>query len=242
MAGVTAATTTASPGAVEPGPAADHHGGTTTPHTPFPTRAASNRPNTVAVGTIVWLSSELMFFSALFAIYFTLRSSAPELWVDDHHVVGPGMLNIPFSGFNTTILVLSSLTCQMGVFAAERAQPRRTGSLFNVAKWGLVEWFTLTFLMGAFFVSGQIYEYVKLVQEGMSFGTNAYSSIFYLATGIHGLHVSGGLVAFLLVLGRVWISKRFDHRQATSAIVVSYYWHFVDVVWIVLFATIYLLK
>jgi cytochrome c oxidase subunit 3 len=196
----------------------------------------------VAVGTIVWLSSELMFFAALFAIYFTLRSSAPELWSQAEEVKGPGLLNLPFSAINTTILVLSSLTCQLGVFAAERGQARRRGGLAQVAKWGLQEWFLLTLLMGSVFVAGQIYEYTELVHEGLALHTNAYSSIFYLATGIHGLHVTGGLVAFLLVLGRVWVSRRFDHRQATSAIVVSYYWHFVDVVWVVLFSTIYLLK
>lgn len=196
----------------------------------------------VAVGTIVWLSSELMFFAALFAIYFTLRASAPQLWSHEEHVVGPGMLNLPFSGVNTTILVLSSLTCQMGVFAAERGQARRSAGIFNVAQWGLVEWFVLTLIMGTTFVAGQLYEYAELMREGMSFSTNAYSSIFYLATGIHGLHVTGGLVAFILLLGRVWVSKRFTHQQATSAIVVSYYWHFVDVVWVVLFSTIYLLR
>ncbi len=209
---------------------------------PLTTRPASNRPNTVAVGTIVWLSSELMFFSALFAIYFTLRSSAPELWSQAEGVEGPGLLNLPFAAANTTILVLSSLTCQLGVFAAERGQTRRTQGIANVSRWGLVEWFTLTLLMGTVFVGGQIYEYIQLVHEGLALDTNAYSSIFYLATGIHGLHVTGGLVAFLLVLGRVWVSKRFTHQQATSAIVVSYYWHFVDVVWVVLFSTIYLLK
>jgi cytochrome c oxidase subunit 3 len=66
--------------------------------------------------------------------------------------------------------------------------------------------------------------------------------VFYLTTGFHGMHVTGGLIAFLLVLGRTYAAKRFTHTQATAAIVVSYYWHFVDVVWIGLFATIYLIR
>ena len=66
--------------------------------------------------------------------------------------------------------------------------------------------------------------------------------MFYLTTGFHGLHVTGGLVAFLFVLGRTFLARRFTHEQAVSAIVVSYYWHFVDVVWIGLFATIYLIQ
>jgi len=192
----------------------------------------------VAVGTIVWLSSELMFFAALFAMYFTTRAvQGPEIWLESTEV-----LNIPFAAFNTTILVLSSVTCQFGVFAAERYQARRTGSLLNVKYWGMREWFALTFLMGGFFISGQIYEYAHLVAEGLSLSTNAYSSVFYLATGFHGLHVTGGLIAFLIVMVRIAKARRFTQGQATTAIVVSYYWHFVDVVWIALFASIYLIK
>ncbi len=197
-----------------------------------------NRPNLVAVGTIVWLSSELMFFGALFAMYFTTRAvQGPAVWLDSTKI-----LNIPFASINTTVLVLSSVTCQFGVFAAERFQPRRSGSLLQINKWGMREWFTLTFLMGAFFIGGQVYEYASLVQEGLTLSSNAYGSVFYLATGFHGLHVTGGLIAFLLVMIRVAKARRFGHSQATTAIVVSYYWHFVDVVWIALFSAIYLIK
>jgi cytochrome c oxidase subunit 3 len=197
-----------------------------------------NRPNMVAVGTIVWLSSELMFFAALFAMYFTTRAvQGPEIWLESTEV-----LNIPFAAFNTTVLVLSSVTCQFGVFAAERFQAKRTGSILNIKSWGMREWFSLTFLMGAFFISGQIYEYAHLTQEGLALSTNAYTSVFYLATGFHGLHVTGGLIAFLIVMVRVAKARRFTHNQATTAIVASYYWHFVDVVWIALFAAIYLIK
>ncbi|CAN2202689.1 CyoC Heme/copper-type cytochrome/quinol oxidase, subunit 3 [Candidatus Nanopelagicaceae bacterium] len=196
------------------------------------------RPNLVAVGTIVWLSSELMFFAALFAMYFTTRAvQGPEIWAETTSI-----LNIPFAAFNTTVLVLSSVTCQFGVFAAERYQARRTGSLLKVSSWGMREWFSLTFLMGAFFIAGQVYEYAHLVAEGVSLSSTAYSSVFYLTTGFHGLHVTGGLIAFLIVLVRVAKARRFTQGQATTAIVVSYYWHFVDVVWIALFASIYLIK
>ncbi|MGA5816422.1 cytochrome c oxidase subunit 3 [Streptomyces sp. NRRL WC-3742] len=187
-----------------------------------------NRPNMVSVGTIVWLSSELMFFAALFAMYFTLRSvKGAEFWTEKAHA-----LNVPFSAGNTTILVLSSLTCQLGVFAAERGDVKK-----------LRAWFILTFFMGAIFIGGQIFEYTELVKkDGLSLSSDPYGTVFYLTTGFHGLHVTGGLIAFLLVLGRTYAAKRFTHEQATAAIVVSYYWHFVDVVWIGLFATIYLIK
>lgn len=197
-----------------------------------------NRPNIVAVGTIVWLSSELMFFAALFAMYFTTRAvQGPEIWAESVE-----MLNIPFSALNTTVLVLSSVTCQFGVFAAERFQKYRTGSIWQFSKWGMREWFALTFIMGAFFIGGQVFEYAELVHEGLTLSSSPYGSVFYLATGFHGLHVTGGLIAFLIVMIRVSKARRFGHSQATTAIVVSYYWHFVDIVWIALFSAIYLVQ
>jgi cytochrome c oxidase subunit 3 len=196
------------------------------------------RPNAVAVGTIVWLSSELMFFAALFAMYFTIRAvQGPSIWGES-----TVLLDIPFAAFNTTILVLSSVTCQFGVFAAERFQNRRTGTIFQISKWGMKEWFALTVVMGAYFVAGQVYEYAVLVSEGLTLSSNAFGSVFYVTTGFHGLHVIGGLIAFLIVMVRVAKARRFTSQQATTAIVVSYYWHFVDVVWIALFSAIYLIK
>jgi cytochrome c oxidase subunit 3 len=191
----------------------------------------------VSVGTIVWLSSELMFFAALFAAYFTIRAVSPDLWA-----LNTEKLNVPFATVNTTILVLSSVTCQLGVFAAERGQVGRTGSVLNVKGWGLREWFMLTYVMGAIFIGGQAYEYTELVHENVTIPNSAYGSMFYLTTGFHGLHVTGGLIAFLFVLGRTFMARKFTHEQAVSAIVVSYYWHFVDVVWIGLFSTIYLIQ
>jgi cytochrome c oxidase subunit 3 len=196
-----------------------------------------DRPSMVSVGTIVWLASELMFFAALFAAYFTIRAVSPDLWDQN-----TAKLNVPFSSANTTILVLSSLSCQLGVFAAERGQVGRRGSVFNVPGWGLREWFVLTYIMGAIFIGGQALEYTELVHENVTLASSAYGSVFYLTTGFHGLHVTGGLVAFLFVLGRTFLARRFTHEQAVTAIVVSYYWHFVDVVWIALFATIYILQ
>ncbi|CAA9320367.1 MAG: Cytochrome c oxidase polypeptide III [uncultured Nocardioidaceae bacterium] len=196
-----------------------------------------DRPSMVSVGTIVWLSSELMFFAALFAAYFTIRSVSPELWDQN-----TAKLNVPFSSANTLILVLSSATCQLGVFAAERGQVGRRGGVLDPRGWGLREWFILTYVMGAIFVGGQALEYTELVAEDLTLASSAYGSVFYLTTGFHGLHVTGGLIAFLFVLGRTYLARKFTHEQAVTAIVVSYYWHFVDVVWIGLFATIYILK
>ncbi len=194
-----------------------------------------NRPSPTSVGTIVWLGSEVMFFAGLFALYFSLRANSPAIWEADTQ-----LLNVPFATINTIILVLSSFTAQFGVFAAERMQPRATG--LSPVKWGLVEWFMISYVMGAIFVAGQVWEYATLIAEGVSLSSNSYGSAFYITTGFHPLHVTGGLIAFLLVIGKTFAAKKFGHYEATSAIVVSYYWHFVDVVWIGLFLIIYVLK
>ncbi|MGA3488031.1 cytochrome c oxidase subunit 3 [Micromonosporaceae bacterium DT55] len=183
------------------------------------------RPNMVSVGTIVWLSSELMFFAALFAMYFSIRAAAPEQWAEH-----TPLLDVPYATTFTLILVASSITCQIGVFAAERGDVH-----------ALRRWFTITFVMGLIFLIGQLNEYRTLVHEGVKINSDGYGSMFYLTTGFHGLHVAGGLVAFLIYMIRTTMG-RFTPAQATSAIVVSYYWHFVDVVWIGLYLMIYWLQ
>ncbi|MDG4772084.1 heme-copper oxidase subunit III [Solwaraspora sp. WMMD792] len=183
------------------------------------------RPNMVSVGTIVWLSSELMFFAALFAMYFSIRAADYSMW-EEH----TPELNIPYATVFTAILVASSVTCQIGVFAAERGDVH-----------ALRRWFTITFVMGLIFLLGQVNEYRELVHHGIKINGDGYGSVFYLTTGFHGLHVAGGLVAFLIYMVRTTMG-RFTPAQATSAIVVSYYWHFVDVVWIGLYFMIYWLQ
>jgi cytochrome c oxidase subunit III len=208
-----------------------------TTQTPAP-RSPASRPNLVSVGTIVWLSSELMFFAALFAMYFTVRAvdkSQGQPWPGAH-------LNMALAVTNTTVLLLSSVTCQMGVFAVERGEIRRSGRIWQVSRWGLREWYVLTFFMGLYFVLGQGYEYLQLVHDGLTLQSSGYGSVFFIPTGFHGLHVTGGLIAFLFLLGRTYAARSFTQEQQVSAIVVSYYWHFVDVVWIGLFTTIYLIR
>jgi cytochrome c oxidase subunit 3 len=184
------------------------------------------RPNMVSVGTIVWLSSELMFFAALFAMFFSIRASAVGAAQWEEHSKS---LNVPYALTFTVILVASSVTCQIGVFAAER------GDVHSLRRW-----FFLTFVMGLTFVLGQANEYHNLVGEGVKINKDGFGSMFYLTTGFHGLHVTGGLIAFIFFLIRSTMG-RFTPAQATAAIVVSYYWHFVDVVWIALFFMIYIL-
>nr|WP_280953296.1 heme-copper oxidase subunit III [Acidipropionibacterium timonense] len=197
------------------------------------------------VGVWIWLASELMFFAALFAAYFMIRQTTSDraiagsqnLWQ-----LESGHLNVPLSAVFTLILVASSVTCQLGVHAAEHGRVRRTKGLASIMSWGMREWYTLTFVMGAVFIAGQLTEYATLVSEGHTISSSVYFSAFFLATGFHGLHVLGGLIAFLFTLARTYLARTFTHEQAVTAIVVSYYWHFVDVIWIILFSVIYLIR
>ncbi len=180
----------------------------------------------VSVGVIVWLASELMFFAGLFGVYFTVRAQTEGEWPP-----APTELDVTYALIFTIILVASSITCQFGVFAAEK------GDVFSLRRW-----YILTFFMGLVFVLGQANEYRNLVvNHGTTLASSQYGTVFYLTTGFHGLHVIGGLIAFILLVGKTKISK-FTPSQATGAIVVSYYWHFVDIVWIGLFATIYIIQ
>ncbi len=173
------------------------------------------------MGTIVWLSSELMFFSGLFAAYFTLRASA-TVWP-------PRGVNLDQTTalIGTLILIASSGTMQLGVRSIERDDRR-----------GFLGWLGVTFVLGSIFVALQLWDWTRL---DFSVASDAYGSAFYLTTGFHGLHVIGGLVAMIVMAGRA-TSPRFGVRDTPSVEMLSYYWHFVDVIWIGLYATIFLLK
>ena len=127
----------------------------------------------VSVGTIVWLSSELMFFAALFASYFTIRAVSPLLWAQN-----TALLNVPYASVNTTVLVLSSVSCQLGVFAAERGQVGRQGGILAVKGWGLRAWFVLTYFMGSVVIAGQACEYVSLIHDATTIQAPPYGPMF----------------------------------------------------------------
>ena len=195
------------------------------------------RPEPVAVGTIVWLGSEVMFFAGLFAIYFTLR-------VDLARAVGDRdrAAEHPVRADNTIILVLSSFTCQIGVFAAERFQPYSHAEA-RLARLGHGRVVLPHLRPGRDLrLRPGLGVRHSSSPRASPINSNSYGSAFYLTTGFHGLHVTGGLIAFLLVIGRAFAVKNFGTARRRRAIVVSYYWHFVDVVWIGLFLVIYVLK
>jgi cytochrome c oxidase subunit 3 len=176
----------------------------------------------LTVGTVVWLASELMFFSGLFAAYFTLRATAAGDWPPSDVE-----LEVLTSGLFTLALVLSSGTMQLAVRAIARDRlPAFRG------------WLAVTLALAGAFIANQAHEWSSL---DFHVDSHAYGSAFYVMTGFHGIHVIGGMLAMVLLLGRAG-SRRFGAADLPAVEMVSYYWHFVDVVWIGHWATLFLLK
>ncbi len=182
---------------------------------------AHDRTPVLTVGTVVWLASELMFFSGLFAAYFTLRATAGGDWPpEDVH------LEVLTSGLFTLGLVASSGTMQLAVRAVARNRlPAFRG------------WIIATMILATAFLANQAHEWLSLE---FSVSSHAYGSSFYVMTGFHGAHVFGGVVGIAIVLLR-GAAGQFSARHHVAVEAVSIYWHFVDVVWIALFAMLYLL-
>jgi cytochrome c oxidase subunit 3 len=178
---------------------------------------------TPLVGMLLFIASEVMFFGGLFATYFNARASvAPEPW----HPPPGGHLDLQLAVVLTAILVASSFTMQFGVWAIRRG---------DVGK--LRMWTAITLGLGILFLAGQLYDYSQL---GFGISDGVYGTVFYTLTGFHGAHVFGGAVGLTIILARAARSE-FSRRNHIAVEAVSFYWHFVDVVWIVVFSTIYLL-
>jgi cytochrome c oxidase subunit 3 len=177
------------------------------------------------LGMVLFIASEVMFFGGLFGAYFTIRSAATQ-WPPE----GTPHLETWYAAVLTTILVSSSVTMQFGVWAIRKNDQRK-----------LVLWLAASLLLGVIFLAGQAYEYSTLIGEGMTLSSGVFGSTFYTLTGFHGAHVAGGAAFILIVLLRAR-SGQFTARYHDTVEMASYYWHFVDVVWLGLFSTIYLLK
>lgn len=195
-----------------------------------PMRAADYRPALVNVGTIVWLASELMFFSGLFAAYLTLRAATP-VW-PPFHPLNPHVrdtVDIATVGVATIVLVVSSGTMQLAVRHVHRGHL----AAFRT-------WLALTWALGAIFEGMQVVDYMT---RNFAIGQSAYSGAFYVLTGIHFMHVAGGLLAMVFMFARSFNPRiRFGGRRSVPHVeMLSYYWHFVDVVWVGLYAMIFLL-
>jgi cytochrome c oxidase subunit III len=191
-------------------------------------REAGHRPGGISsslLGMVLFIASEVMFFGGLFGAYFTIRSAAAH-WPPE----GTPHLATWYAAILTVTLVSSSVTMQFGVWAIRRNDQRR-----------LVLWLVVTLVLGVAFLAGQANEYRQLIEEGMTLSSGVFGSTFFTLTGFHGAHVAGGAVFILIVLLRAR-SGQFTARHHDTVEMSSYYWHFVDVVWIGLFSTIYLLR
>jgi cytochrome c oxidase subunit 3 len=199
------------------GDALSAHGGPAV-HAEDPIAARSNMLLAVKLAIL----SEIMLFGALFAAYFVIRAASGE-WPPAN---GPERPELILPGLNTTLLVLSSGTMQLGVRAAHRGDRSR-----------ILRWLGLTLLLGGIFIVVQGYEFAT---NGFGLGSGIFGSTFYILTGFHGAHVLVGLALIGIVANRARLGLvSAEHDTAVEAS--SYYWHFVDVVWLFLFSTVYVL-
>jgi heme/copper-type cytochrome/quinol oxidase subunit 3 len=171
----------------------------------------------------VFLGSECLLFGGLISTYLLYRG---------RHTGSPGasqIYDIPFTSVSTFVLLMSSLTMVLAVNAAQARDDRNT-----------TLWLTVTALLGATFVGGQVYEFTSFYREGVGFSTSLFSSSFYTLTGFHGVHVTVGIIMLLSIVAIINRS-RVPGDKAEVVELIGLYWHFVDIVWIVIFTLVYLI-
>jgi heme/copper-type cytochrome/quinol oxidase subunit 3 len=170
-----------------------------------------------------FLGSECMLFGALISTYVLYRHSA---------VKGPtprSLYDIPFTSVSSFVLLMSSLSMVLALAAIQRNDQRR-----------LRVWLVTTALLGTIFISGQIYEFTSFVHQGMTIKTNVTSGAFFLLTGFHGVHVTLGII-MLLSLTTLSLRGKLPQEKAEVVEIIGLYWHFVDIVWVIIFTVIYLI-
>ena len=170
-----------------------------------------------------FLGSECLLFGALISTYFLYRGRSTS---------GPApvdVYDIPYTSVSSFVLLMSSLTMVLGLSAIQRGDDRR-----------LRIWLAATALLGASFIAGQIYEFTAFIREGLTLKTNLFGSSFFVLTGFHGVHVTLGIVMLLSLIG---LSLRGNITKEKSEVIeiAGLYWHFVDIVWIVIFTVVYLI-
>ena len=200
-------------------------GGQADPHAVAAGHAQRGISNPI-LGMILFITSEVMFFSGLFAAYFATRA-ANTPWPPGTfaHILDPiGLIMIA-----TIILIISSFTCQFAVWSIRRGD--RRGFVRNIA---------FTFVLGIIFLLMQAYDYAILFAEGLTLGSGPFGTTYFTLTGFHGAHVFGGVLMLGVLLYR-GMAGQFSAKHHDAVEAVSLYWHFVDVVWILLFSILYLL-
>jgi cytochrome c oxidase subunit 3/cytochrome o ubiquinol oxidase subunit 3 len=171
----------------------------------------------------VYLGSDCLLFGALISTYLLLR----------HRVVSgltpSEIFDIPFTSVSSFVLLMSSLTMALAVAAIGRGEVRRCRV-----------WLATTALLGATFIGGQVYEFTTFYREGLGYTTNIFGSAFYTLTGFHGAHVSVGII-MLMTLLVMSIRGNLGPEKAETVEIIGLYWHFVDIVWILIFTVVYLI-
>jgi len=171
----------------------------------------------------MFLGSECLLFGGLISTYMLYRNRQGD-------AVGPDQLwDIPFTSATSFVLLMSSLTMVLAVTSAQRRDERRARL-----------WLVVTALLGGLFLSGQVYEFTVFYREGLGYTTSLFASSFYTLTGFHGVHVAVGII-MLLSLVAMLAKNRIVGDKAETIEMVGLYWHFVDVVWIVIFTLVYLI-
>jgi cytochrome c oxidase subunit 3/cytochrome o ubiquinol oxidase subunit 3 len=171
----------------------------------------------------VFLGSECLLFGGLISTYMLYRGRVADGPAPDQ------VYNIPFTSVSSFVLLMSSLTMVLAVSAASRRDDRNTRL-----------WLVVTALLGATFVGGQVYEFTEFYRAGMGFTTSLFSSSFYTLTGFHGVHVTVGIVMLMALVGML-SKNRIPGDKAETVELIGLYWHFVDIVWIVIFTLVYLI-
>ena len=180
----------------------------------------------------IFLGSECLLFGALISSYLisTARFNGEvEAGNPNVNPVGPELFDIPFTSASSFILLMSSLTVVLSLNSVKRGDYRSSRI-----------WLGATIVLGSTFLAGQIYEFTAFYKEGLGYTTNVFSSAFYTLTGFHGAHVTGGIImlASLLLLS---LRGKLKRDRAETLEVVALYWHFVDIVWVLIFTIVYLL-
>lgn len=187
------------------------------------THASSAGISNVKLGMWLFLGSECLLFGGLISTYMLYRGRVGQ---------GPTpsqVFDIPFTSVSSFVLLMSSLTMVLAVSSAAKKDDR-----------GTVLWLSVTALLGATFVGGQVYEFTVFKSEGLGFGTSLFSSSFYTLTGFHGVHVTLGIIMLMALVGILQRSE-IPGSKAETVELIGLYWHFVDIVWIVIFTLIYLI-
>ena len=172
----------------------------------------------------VFLASECLFFGSLISTYLVYQGKS---------LVGPyphEVFNIPYTSVSAFVLLMSSLTMVLALAALQRGDHR-----------GLRIWLMATALLGTVFLGGQVFEFTVFVREGVTLSRNLFGTTFFVLTGFHGAHVAGGVI-MLLSFWLMSMRGKLSQSQSLNVELVGLYWHFVDVVWIVIFTVIYLFE